>query len=369
MDFVENVGQTYLQRKAHQAPQQLENFAVEQFTGGDKDAMTEAAGKGGAHTVDASISKFPPAAGASGKDAEIARLREELATYKLDQSKDKASSAASKERAQAERGAAKPTSAASKIKALDGRVEKGKISTKPKNTIHNENKGSKKINPIIGLEALDGRVEKGKISTRKPRKALAEAKGSPGGQRKRSVGAYTSTPSRPQSRNKSTSTAASSEVGVGRGRRGSSAAPIHQAPRSRTPTGIPPQSNRSVYDHSPSSSSPYYVSVDAESEHGGSTALLHARDRHRRRSSVGAAPEIPPSERRPEVVGAGFRPHRSPPRPRRRCREVGIVEVTEEPVRRVPRVKETHRELRAAVAERVVDVRREGFGRTFYTVR
>ncbi|KAL9625985.1 MAG: hypothetical protein Q9164_007966, partial [Protoblastenia rupestris] len=96
--------------------------------------------------------------------------------------------------------------------------------------------------------------------------------------------------------------------------------------------------------------------MDEESEHGGSAALLHAR----RRSSLASSPQLPPLEKRPEIIGPGFRPHRSPP-----MREVGIVEVVEQPTRRAPRVKEVHREA-ARDGKGVVEVRSERGGRTLY---
>ena len=41
-DFIERVGQSYLERKAFAVPQQLENFAKKQLTGGsEKEAKTK----------------------------------------------------------------------------------------------------------------------------------------------------------------------------------------------------------------------------------------------------------------------------------------------------------------------------------------
>ncbi|KAL9128084.1 MAG: hypothetical protein Q9217_003166 [Psora testacea] len=349
MEYVQNIGQSYLDRKANQAPYQLENIVKKQLTGGNKEAANQA-GKvsaqspaGDAYLEDAVPAKKAPAAGSSEKDAELARLRKELAAYKLDQGNSKAS-AKSEEKGYGAEEAYKPSSKASKLEALDGRVEKGQISTKPKHSIQHQKKGSKAPNPLTGLEALDGRVEKGQISTRKPSKALAEANGS-AGQR------YSS----------------ASPVSTSRGRdKGASTTPGSQAGSARRPSSAASEvsSRRTSYDE-PRSFTPSRRFDDEESEHGGSAALLHARERYRRRSSLGAVPEIPPLEKRPEVVGHGFRPHRSPP-----DRELGIVEVIEEPIRAAPRAREIHREpRRRRDGDEVVEVRKERDGRTLFKVR
>lgn len=53
------------------------------------------------------------------------------------------------------------------------------------------------------------------------------------------------------------------------------------------------------------------TSIDAPSEHGGSAALLHQREKYHRSASRGRVPELPPLEERPECCGPGFVPCRS----------------------------------------------------------
>lgn len=102
-DFIERVGQSYLERKAFAVPQQLENFAKGQLTGGgEKEAKAKkSAGKkateeekegeeeeeratkkkGSGKTAD------PISSGSSEKDNEIARLKRQLVRSKLERPK------------------------------------------------------------------------------------------------------------------------------------------------------------------------------------------------------------------------------------------------------------------------------------------
>ena len=106
-DFIERVGQSYLERKAFAVPQQLENFAKKQLTGGgekeakakksagkkvteeEKEGEEEEKGeeeratkkKGSGKTAD------PISSGSSEKDKEIARLKRQLVRSKLERPK------------------------------------------------------------------------------------------------------------------------------------------------------------------------------------------------------------------------------------------------------------------------------------------
>ena len=359
MDFVENIGRSYLERKANQVPYQLENTAKKQFFGGDKTEQNPAAGeaRGLSHSEGAAVPKNASGSGSSGKDAELARLRKELAAYRLSQGNSKSPSEKAG-KGYVEGNNSKPTSKAGKLEALDGRLEKGKMSTKPKKSIQTEKKGPKAANPLVGLVALDGRVEKGQISTRKPSKALAEAK-EPRGQRRSSSALAMP---KEHSEGKESSFSAGYEAGVShRASSAASEASSHRPSRDKAPRKAASRGRNSGYDN-PSSEE---KSSDEESEHGGSVALLHARANYRRRSSLGAVPEIPPLESRPEVVGRGFRPHRSPPGDR----EVDIIEVIEDSGRGAPRRKQRPREARRRDGDGVVEVGRERGGRTLYQVR
>lgn len=110
-DFIERMGESYLERKAFAVPQQLENFAKKQLTGGgEKEATSkestgkkateedeEEEGEGGEEEEERTTRKKGSgktagrtSSGSSEKDKEIARLKKQLAQSKLD--KPKASS-------------------------------------------------------------------------------------------------------------------------------------------------------------------------------------------------------------------------------------------------------------------------------------
>ncbi|KAL9104798.1 MAG: hypothetical protein Q9163_000296 [Psora crenata] len=367
MDFVQNVGQSYLQRKAYQAPYQLENLVKNQFTGGDKGARINA-GQAKGQSPDGQeyhgVAAQPNGTStivSSQRDAELVRLGAELAAHKLDPGKSNVSAQTKEKRYPGER-VPNPTTKAGTLNALDGRLENGKLSMKPNVSIQPEKKSSKAINPLVALEALDGRLEKGQFSTRKPNKALEEARGSADRRRLSGSSAAVS----PLGRDKAASLAASSEASPRR--RASSItsdSSSYGVPYSTVPSrNVSHERHAASYSASPEtrSSSHSRRSIEEKSEHGGSAALLHAREKYRRRSSLGAVPEIPALERRPEVIGQGFRPRRSS-----QNRVVGTVEVIEEPTRRAPRVKEVHKGPRKG-DDRVVEVRRETGGRTLYKV-
>ena len=100
-DFIERVGQSYLERKAFGVPQQLENIAKKQLIGGGEKevkgkefAKEEEEGKGeeeqGERTVKKKGSRKMAgqiSSGSLGKDKEIARLKRQLAQSKLESPK------------------------------------------------------------------------------------------------------------------------------------------------------------------------------------------------------------------------------------------------------------------------------------------
>ena len=92
MDFVEQIGERYLMGKANAAPQQLENLVKKQFAGG-----TEKPGGGekAASAAGAASSEKEVGKGSAEKDAEITKLRAQLAQSKLER-KAQASNAGSK---------------------------------------------------------------------------------------------------------------------------------------------------------------------------------------------------------------------------------------------------------------------------------
>ena len=386
MDFIENIGQSYLERKANQAPYQLENFAKKQLFGGSG-AEKEAAGKSGAASQAggnrAGSAAPSKKASAGGNDAEVAKLRKELEAYKLGEGKSGSGKSAASTKG---KGSVGPTevskaksSSASKSKDLDSRIEKGKISTKPKRQLETPKRGSKVAKGAAGLAALDGRLEKGGISTRKKSKAFAEVDAMEAGKHGKSTRAQSpdsSEESEEESEDESVhrERSASRTSEAARSRKHSAAAysePLSpRALSSRGPASSASTARgRSVGHGSPGPKAPSSrISMDEESEHGGSAALLHQRQKYRRRSSLGRVPEIPPLEQRPEVVGEGFRPHRSPV-----GREVGIVEVYEETPRRAPKAREIERRHEHGSSggrdRGVVEVRSDRDGRTLYKVR
>ena len=108
-DFIERVGQSYLERKAFAVPQQLENFAKKQFSGGgEKEAEAkkstgkkgteeeeEDEGEGEGKEEDEQTTKKKGSGKTAGqassasseKDKEIARLKKQLARSKLESPK------------------------------------------------------------------------------------------------------------------------------------------------------------------------------------------------------------------------------------------------------------------------------------------
>ena len=380
MDFIENIGQSYLERKANQAPYQLENLAKKQLFGSN-DAEKEAAGKntaasqaGGKRAESAAPSKK---GSAGGNNAEIAKLRKELEAYKLSDGKgDSGKSAAStkgKGSAAASEVSKAKSSSAAKSKGLDSRIEKGKISTKSKRQLETAKRGSKAAKGAAGLVALDARLEKGGISTRKKDKAFGEVDAVEG-KHKKSARPQSSDSEEEEIMPRDRSTGKASEAG--RSRKLSGAASIASYSEPLSPRASPsrgPASDTSTVrgrsiGHGSSGPKPpsSRISLDDESEHGGSAALLHQRQKYRRRSSLGRVPEIPPLEKRPEVVGGGFRPHRSPV-----GREIGIVEVYEESPERAPRAREIERrhEQGRSGGGGVVEIRSDRDRRTLYKVR
>ena len=441
MDFIEGIGQSYLTRKANQAPYQAENLIKKQFAGNKHTEQSAAKNSAPFDSGRGRAASEAPSKSASGQkakesDAEIARLRKELAAYQLSQDENRHK----KESVVSGKSSVGPTKSTSgnvsqtkKSNASGPRLEKGGIS-KPRHRSESPKRNSKIAKGAAKLVALDGQVEKGGISTRKKDKAFAEvdeayADHHPRRSRRRSSLSPAEpvyierSPSRASGEGKArkTSRAASvafshtdsrsrgppSEVSTLRGRDGrrgspglesvhsqhpsqSKSAPIEiievrsTSGRGRSPDvpsahashskGPPSQAgtvrssrtNHSSYadldttrsqhgsaprhpsnagsalsHHSHSRRPSSHVdpldsdSDDMESEHGGSVALLHQRQNYRRRSSLGAVPEIPPVEKRPECVGPGFRPGRE--------QEVGIVEVYQEREGRAPRARELTR--------------------------
>ena len=102
-DFIGRVGQSYLERKAFAVPQQLENLAKQQLTGGgEKEANSKEATKGktaedeqeGEEEGKQATKKKgsgklagQTSSGSSEKDKEIARLKKELARLRLEKPK------------------------------------------------------------------------------------------------------------------------------------------------------------------------------------------------------------------------------------------------------------------------------------------
>ena len=83
--FIERVGQSYLERKAFAVPQQLENLAKKQLTGGGEKEAKDKKSTGKSTSVgDEKEERVSQAlSGSSQKDKEIAKLKEELALLKL----------------------------------------------------------------------------------------------------------------------------------------------------------------------------------------------------------------------------------------------------------------------------------------------
>ena len=228
---------------------------------------------------------------------------------------------ASKEQTEGSRAGRRTTTTPSKgnkLRALDGRVDEGKTSTRRKGSPQREKKASKPPNPIAGLKALDARLEKGQISTRKPSTAFAEAR-EPSRRRGQSVEPSFSGPT-----NRYDAASLTAESETRRGRRASSALPSQRVPsyQRAPPSFVTAQGQSSAHYSTHSEAGPFQAPRRVnyeESEHGGSAAFLHARQR-----SLDARPEKVPLNKRPEIVG-GFRTHRSPPS-RRETEALGEIE-------------------------------------------
>lgn len=112
-NFIERVGQSYLERKAFAVPQQLENFAKQQLTGEGENAAeakkstgkkaieekgeteAEEEEKGKTKKKDSGRTADQISSGSSGKDKEIARLKKQLARSKLENPKASSGKSAS----------------------------------------------------------------------------------------------------------------------------------------------------------------------------------------------------------------------------------------------------------------------------------
>ena len=84
-DFIERVGESYLERKAFGVPQQLENLAKKQLTGGGEKEAKDKQSKGKSASIgdEKGESVSQASSGSSQKDKEIAKLKKELALLKL----------------------------------------------------------------------------------------------------------------------------------------------------------------------------------------------------------------------------------------------------------------------------------------------
>ena len=406
--LLQNVGQRYLDQKVYSAPQQIETLVKKQFTGGSgaeksygtKGSTASQATGGDDESVLPSKSSM---AGSRGKDDEITKLRRELAEYKINGAGNKPARGGQRE--------AKARSKSEGINALGGRLENGQVSTKAKSRLPSESKTSKAERGIQGLSAMNGRIEKGKISTKSQRhthaggiESAVEKPASREGQS--SLSSFRSKPTHGSehaegSRRASKATSESNFSSSHRSRANASptrsvessatskAPPHHRnrahssptrSTKSSAPSKAPPSRYRqSSPTRSIKSSAPSHHPDDLDSlvsyqTHGGSAALLHARERRRRKSELGIVPEIPPLEVRPEFVEGGFMPHRAEARKGRdREGEVAIVEVFEDTGRGrggTPFVREVGRG--GAGRERegmgVVEVRDGGAGRKLFRV-
>lgn len=437
MDFIGNIGQSYLERKANQVPYMLENAATKQFKNATH-PQKEASGKGYkppvAETVDESEdarSATPSkqskasAAASSQQDEEIAKLRRQLAQAKVSKSREPSISG----RSGAGRGSASSqpkTTHSEGLGAMSGGIEKGQFVSNARQKARNHSTESKAPKEKIGIENLGGRIEKGQIST-KSRPHVRQGNGhfeakkgagtimavEPGSGHRRSSSAhdrrsmvslpreghgsekgsrrvshatseaYSSSeetehqgPSRAKSVGHGSRTARSrrdygsdggeskmsratterhgSDAGRSAAGHGSISGASHRSPsiasyshrseaeRSRrassasgvSPMGRVPLTTEVVQRNlDPDAMSSRRRPLDRESEHGGSAALLHARDSRRKSHAFTGSTieEEEPVERRPEVRGPGFRPRR-----------VGIVEVEEDVPsrRRAPHARE-----------------------------
>ena len=95
--FIERVGQSYLERKAFAVPQQLENLAKKQLTGGGEEEAKGKKSTGKSISVgdEKGESVSQASSGSSQKDKEIAKLKKELALLKLKNSKASSGKSAS----------------------------------------------------------------------------------------------------------------------------------------------------------------------------------------------------------------------------------------------------------------------------------
>ena len=206
MDFIQNVGQSYLERKAFAAPQMAENMFMKQFKGSDDKKEEEAKAKstaashaGSSHSHShAPTSKKGSTAAMHDKDAEIKSLRKQLDHYSLEEasqghhdSDDRDSSVGAKSRHVAPSYVStsrhhKPSHAETRKRSASERprssgavyLEKGGLSRKksssrkPSSSAARHESGAAK--EAAKLVALDARLEKGGVSTKKKSQAFAE---------------------------------------------------------------------------------------------------------------------------------------------------------------------------------------------------
>ncbi|MDI1486534.1 MAG: hypothetical protein OHK93_005765 [Ramalina farinacea] len=204
MDFIQNVGQSYLERKAFAAPQMAENMMMKQFKGSDdNDAKataksTTAASHAGSshsrshsHQAASTSKKGSTTAGMHDKDAEIKSLRKQLDHYSLEEASqghhdsegERGSSVGAKSRHVApsyvsthkpSHAESRKRSASEKPRRSSGAVylEKGGLSRKKSSSRKPSSSGAAK--EAAKLVALDARLEKGGISTKKKSQAFAE---------------------------------------------------------------------------------------------------------------------------------------------------------------------------------------------------
>ena len=96
-DFIERVGQSYLERKGFGVPQQLENLAKKQLTGGGEEEAKEKKSTGKSTSIgdEKGEGVSQASSGSSQKDKEIAKLKKELAQLKLKEPKASSGKSAS----------------------------------------------------------------------------------------------------------------------------------------------------------------------------------------------------------------------------------------------------------------------------------
>ena len=401
---MQNVGQSYLERKAYQAPYQLENLAKKQFVGSDKpkDKVLPLSAAGSQTESHRARSAAPSERSSTvRKDAEIANLKKQLETYELDKGRSMYSRSLSASRGEHSQAPTKASRKSSLVNwdsdILGGRLGKGQIS-KPKRHSESSRQAPQLAKGANRLAVPDTRLEKDGTLTGRKNKTIVEADGLEAGKRERernSAASYRGVHherSLARSTHRGRSPTGASQAETSHKHSAASSSSAHHLGASPTrslashgSTLKGSSARRSSLGSSDASSTvkggsvrrsslssshrSSMTSLDEASEHGGSAALLHQRQRYHRSYSRGHVPELPPLERRPEVIGGGFRPHRSPVE-----REVGIVEVFEETPRRAPRARQVGRrreyeaEKQVRDYKEVVEIGSERGGRTLYKV-